>query len=104
MYKYVFLNLKTQREAIEEILEECPKDGEKIEAGGNVFYVCVTDYAPQLRSKSLIGVLPEKVPDPGSIRDIERCIGHLKIGGRHIKYRNAAGECDFEFCTEMIIF
>ena len=79
-----------------------PTDGDPLEIGGELFFVCTRN--TELQSEHpVVGVIPLIVRNPGQIRNIEDYIQCLSLAHRKVLFKNKKGECDLASCETMII-
>jgi hypothetical protein len=95
-------NVINHSELPEVSLDQFPTDGDSIEIGGEMYYVCEKSYK-QKSDTQMIGVIPLVVRNPRDVSNIENYIECLSIAHRKVQFRNNKGHSDLKNSDEMII-
>ena len=82
-------------------LKQIPADGDPLEIGGEMYYVCERNL--ELTNAPSIGVIPLVVRNPSSVSNIERYIRCLCMAQKRVQFRNKNGMTDLEHSDVMII-
>jgi hypothetical protein len=101
--KIKLYNVVEQTNLPEIPFDQIPAEGDPIEIGGEMYYVC--DKATHQNSDyDVLGVIPLVVRNPSNVRNIKEYINCLSIAHRRVLFkRENGGSCDLESCDEMII-
>jgi hypothetical protein len=95
-------NVVDRAELPEMHVDELPTDGDPLEIGGEMYYVC-QNISFQESDQQLIGVIPLVVRNPSKVTNIEKYIECLSIAHRKVLFKNTNGSCNLENCDEMVI-
>jgi hypothetical protein len=94
-------NVIDHKELPEMSVDKLPTDGDPLEIGGEMYYVCEIPVKEQ--SDPLVGVIPLVVRNPNNVPNIESYLKCLSIAYRKVLFKNDQGCCDIESCDEMVI-
>jgi len=95
-------NVVTKEHLPEISVERIPTDGDPLEVGKELYFVCERDSGPQT-DHPVIGVIPLVVRNPRDVTNISHYIQCLSLAHRKVQFKNDKGNCDLDNCDEMII-
>jgi hypothetical protein len=83
-------------------VDQIPTDGDSLEIGDELYFVCELNYRPQ-SDFPVIGVIPLVVRNPCMVKNIKNYIQCLSLAHRKVQFKNDKGICDLDNCNEMIL-
>lgn len=92
----------TRAELPEILVDQLPADGDPLEIGGELYFVCERNYKDQSEILA-IGVIPLVVRNPAKVKDINNYLQCLSVAHRRVQFKKNNETCDPENCDEIII-